>query len=99
MSGGENEGEATANVKPETEPILSHPDYKFDHKAKRYRHRATGQITSRADVEKAIEASNAAAAAKAKADEMSENSIKSACQNGTQRTQNSGSSCAKTRSR
>ena len=69
----EGEGEATANVKPETEPILSHPDYKFDHKAKRYRHRATGQITSRADVEKAIEASNAAAAAKAKADEMSEN--------------------------
>ena len=47
----------TENVKkPETEPILSHPDYKFDHKAKRYRDRVTGKITSRADVEKAIEA-------------------------------------------
>ena len=55
MSGGENENEATANVKkPEAEPVLSHPDYKFDHKAKRYRDRVTGKITSREDVEKAI---------------------------------------------
>ena len=60
----------TENVKkPETEPILSHPDYKFDHKAKRYRDRVTGQITSRVDVEKAI-ADLSAAEAKAK---MAEN--------------------------
>ncbi len=72
MSGAENDDKASANVeKPETEPVLSHPDYKFDFKQKRYRHRATGQIASRADVEKAIEASTAAA--KAEADKMSEN--------------------------
>ena len=73
MSGGEDEG--AANVEAGAEPILSHPDYEFDHKVKRYRERATGQIASRADVEKAIEASTAAAAAeaKAKADKMAEN--------------------------
>ena len=60
MSGGEDE---------RAEPVLSHPDYKFDHKAKRYRDRVTGQITSRADVEKAI-ADLSAAEAKAK---MAEN--------------------------
>ena len=54
MSEGENENE------PEAKPILSHPDYKFDHKQKRYRHRATGQFASREDVEAAIEASKAA---------------------------------------
>ena len=70
MSGGEDEG--AANVEAEAEPVLSHPDYKFDHKAKRYRNRVTGRITSRADVEKAIEASNAAAAAKAEAARMAD---------------------------
>ena len=41
MSGGENEDEASTNVKKsEAEPGLSHPDYKFDCKLKRYRHRA-----------------------------------------------------------
>ena len=63
MSGGENEDEASTNVKKsEAEPGLSHPNYKFDYKLKRYRHRNTGQFASREDVEKAIQA-----------DKMSEN--------------------------
>ena len=60
MSGGEDK--KAANVKAEAEPVLSHPDYKFDHKQKRYRRSNTGQFASREDVEKAIQA-----------DKMSEN--------------------------
>ena len=52
MSGGEDK--KATNIEAEAKPILSQPDYKFDQKVKRYRNRATGQITSRADVEKAI---------------------------------------------
>ena len=63
----EGEGGA-ANVETGAEPILSHPDYEFDHKVKRYRERATGEFASRADVEEAIEASAAAASAEAKAE-------------------------------
>ena len=52
---------------------LSHPDYKFDHKQKRYRHIESGQFASKADVEAAIEASKAAAAkVKAEADRMTD---------------------------
>ena len=46
----------------EGENKLSHPDYKFAHKQKRYRHRESGQFASKADVEAAIEASKAAEA-------------------------------------
>ena len=57
MSGGENEDEASTNVKKsEAEPGLSHPNYKFDYKLRRYRHGNTGQFASREDVEKAIQA-------------------------------------------
>ena len=96
MSGGEDEG--AANVEAEAEPVLSHPDYKFDHKAKRYRNRVTGRITSRADVEKAIEASNAAAAAKAEAARMADHQ-KSDYLPGTQLSPGSGSGNARTSSR
>ena len=52
---------------------LSHPDYKFDHKQKRYRHIKSGQFASKADVEAAIETSKAAAAKeKAEADRMTD---------------------------
>ena len=72
MSGGEDEA-STEVKKSEAEPVLSHPDYKFDYKLKRYRHRASGQLASKADVEAAIETSKAAAAkAKAEADKMSD---------------------------
>ena len=40
----------------EGENKLSHPDYKFDHKQKRYRCSNTGQFASREDVERAIQA-------------------------------------------
>ena len=71
MSGGENK--KAANVEAEAEPILSHPDYKFDHKKKRYRHIESGQFASKADVEAAIEASKAAATkVKAEADRMTD---------------------------
>ena len=49
---------------------LSHPDYKFDHKQKRYRHIESGQFASKADVEAAIEASKAKV--KAEADRMTD---------------------------
>ena len=42
-----------SDTETDTEPVLSHPDYEFANK--RYRHKATGQFASKADVEKAIE--------------------------------------------
>ena len=53
MSGAESGAEDETVKKPEAEPVLSHPDYEFANK--RYRHKATGQFASKADVEKAIE--------------------------------------------
>ena len=71
MSGAESgaEDENTNAIQPETE--LSHPDY--ERAGKKYRHIKTGLFASKAEVKAAIEASNAAAAAKAEADRMSEN--------------------------
>ena len=42
-----------SDTETDTEPVLSHPDYEFANK--RYRHKATGQFASKADVEKALE--------------------------------------------
>ena len=58
MSG--TEGETSERLEADTEPELSHPD--FEYANKRYHHKATGKFASKADVEKAIEASKAAAA-------------------------------------
>ena len=71
MSGPESGAEDETTIQPETE--LSHPDY--ERAGKGYRHIKSGLFASRADVEKAIEASTAAAVAeaKAKADKMAEN--------------------------
>ena len=70
MSGAESGAEdENTNVKqPETE--LSHPDY--ERAGKKYRHIKSGQFASKAEVIAAIEASKAAAEAKAEEDRMAD---------------------------
>ena len=73
MSGTGSGAEDEPTIQPETE--LSHPDY--ERAGNGYRNKKTGLFASKAEVQAAIEASNAAAraaaAAKAEADRMSEN--------------------------